>query len=275
MQVLPKILRGPFPSGGNWSEKKVIIYVPNTDNTLGINYSRQLKTILDAAEIAAYEINSDEPNAAGLLANYKRLSAKVDGAKVLICKGMAKLGFSDPEVEGIIYLQPGGGAEFAQSAGRAMRLLNKEKIAYVLAFTDVPTELIFPADKYADEKALERCTSEYRAQRQVNKGYVSVDVSATDDDEDLLRMEEQDDVLVGRALPAINSASKKRKKADNFQEEEENEEREDKLILESDELPRNSVNALSDGPGFFAQRNKAPKNTHPLESLNSVYNRTN
>jgi len=147
--------------------------VPNTNNGKGVNYSKLLKNSLDEAGIAAFEINTDELDSKKNLEQFKRFQAADCPTKILICKGMAKIGFSDPEVDAVICLRNDSEDEIAQSAGRAMRLSSRRKGAYVIGFHDVKAELVFQANPLcADEKALVSCTPAYLEQRQRNQGVI-------------------------------------------------------------------------------------------------------
>ena len=181
IQQMPDVLsRTISPSGEALVDKKGIIYVPNS--TSSMNYSRQLKMILDAANIPCFEINSNEPESQDNLEAYKDYKAHPSPTKILICKGMAKIGFSDKETSWIIYLQKGSAAEFCQSAGRAMRVLNNLKIAYVLAFNNVQSGLVFTTPEVtADRAALERASRNYFVQRQVTQGIMAIRQGHEDD----------------------------------------------------------------------------------------------
>ena len=144
------------PNDTTLLKQKGIIYVPN--NYAGKNYSLELYNILTTAGIDCFQINSSEENTRNNLEEYKRYKTCTSPTKIIICKEMAKVGFSDPGVDYIIYLQNGTDADFCQAAGRAMRInpKNPHKIAYIVAFKDVKTSLVFQNTQVtADEKALQ------------------------------------------------------------------------------------------------------------------------
>ena len=178
IKAMPAFLRETiFPTGGTLSDKKVIIYVPDTDNAKSLNYSRLLKTSLDKTGLASCEINSDEPDSKKNLAGYKRFLASECSTKILICKGMAKVGFSDPEVDSVICLRNAQKDEVAQLAGRAMRLAGRKKVAYVVGFSNTRAALVFPENpRCADEKALASCVPAYLEQRGRNRGIIELRV---------------------------------------------------------------------------------------------------
>ena len=174
MDQLPELLTNNItPNGVKLTEQKGIIYVPNSKRT--INYSRHLKSILEKAHISCFEINADEPYSQKNLHVYKAHSNYNSPTKILICKGMAKVGFSDNALSWVIYLQNGDAAAFCQSAGRAMRLLNEEKVAYLLAFEDVDSTLVFKNPNVtADKSALARATEAYQQQRERIHGMITI-----------------------------------------------------------------------------------------------------
>ncbi len=77
-----------------------------------------------------------------------------------------------------MYLQNGGAAEFCQSAGRAMRVLNDTKVAHVIAFKDVDATLVFQGKSYVDSKAWARASEAYKAHRQQTHGKIAMASSA-------------------------------------------------------------------------------------------------
>lgn len=174
IQTMPSFLnKTRAPGGGRLIDYKGIIYVPN--NKKSSNYSKELKNVLDKAGITSFEINSDEPNSRENVQAYKHYQASTHSAKILICKGMLREGFSDNETSWVIYLQRGSAANFAQAAGRAMRLSSLQKIAYVIAFNDVNAELVFKESQgTADEKALARADHAYKAWRETTNGEIAV-----------------------------------------------------------------------------------------------------
>ncbi|WP_133130509.1 ankyrin repeat domain-containing protein [Legionella yabuuchiae] len=166
IKMMPTILEQITPNGKKLKDSKGIIYIPNNDNLQNISYSSMLKQSLDTKGIKCYEINSDEPDAQANLTRFK--ASKPGSPNILICKGMAKIGYSDKAVEWVIYLQTDNPSEFTQSAGRAMRF-RENKIAYILAFKSVDSSLIFAEsqnDLKADAIALERANSAYLELRQ-------------------------------------------------------------------------------------------------------------
>jgi len=170
---MPDLIKNTLtPSGGTFADYKGIIYVPNTKH--GINYSRRLKATLEAAGIACYEINSDEPDSQENLEAYKNYHKDKNPAKIIICKGMGKVGLSDKEIHWEVYLQKGSAAEFCQSAGRVMRVLNDTKVAHVIAFKDVDAKLVFKGTDYVDEKAWARASEAYKAHRQKTHGKIAI-----------------------------------------------------------------------------------------------------
>ena len=174
--------------------QKGIIYIPSTFN--GINYSQKLRACLNDAGIACFEINADEPDSQANLQAYKSYQDHASGPKILICKGMAKIGFSDPTTSWVINLQnPIDAAGFAQSAGRAMRVLHDQKVAYVMAFADAKLELVFAQDKTADDEALARCTAQYKNCRAANQGKIAI-LSAVMNTEDSYEGSEEDDLYL-------------------------------------------------------------------------------
>ncbi len=167
------------PNGKPLIEQKGIIYVPNTSKTA--DYSKVLRGVLDTADIHSFEINSDNKDALEHLHAYKNYNDSLYPRKILICKGMAKVGFSDNgETNWIIYLQPGDATQFCQSAGRAMRLSQQDpdKVAYIMAFNDVKSTLVFQpaamADQQADEAALARCVPGYLTRRRETQGTITI-----------------------------------------------------------------------------------------------------
>lgn len=164
IELIPRWLSGAaLPNGGRLADTQGIIYVPNTAGDT--NYSRMLKAQLDAAGIRSIEINSDERDATALLMEYKSGTAK---ANILICKGMARVGFSVNTVRWIIYLQNGSQDDFYQAAGRAMRKYEEDeaKVAYLLGFRNVNAKSVFVSQiENLDEEALPRCSSSYLSVR--------------------------------------------------------------------------------------------------------------
>ncbi len=145
---MPHLLNNHLmPDGQRLVEQKGIIYVPYNDDE--IDYSSQLKMVLEEAGILCFEINADQPDYKKNLESFKKCATPT---KILICKNMAKVGFSDNEINWVIYLQNGSAEQFCQSVGRAMRRWpnHPNKIAYGIAFHNVDTRLVFEAGNTCD-----------------------------------------------------------------------------------------------------------------------------
>ena len=149
------IFEHKLPNGNLLMHYKGIIYVPNSDSHH--DYSALLKAVLDNMEIPSFEINSDKPDCKKNLFAYKNYEGCEVQTKILICKGMGKVGFSDNETYWEIYLQNGSAEQSCQAAGRTMRLFDKDpkKVGYIVAFKDVKLELVFDKSPYYDAEVLE------------------------------------------------------------------------------------------------------------------------
>ena len=145
---MPRLLNNEqLPTGQPLRMQKGIIYVPCNDKEN--DYSSELKKVLTSASIACFEINVGEPDHKKNLTAYKQCNSET---KIIICKNMAKVGFSDNEINWVIYLQNGGAEDFCQAVGRTMRLWsdNPNKIAYAIAFNNVDRSLVFSTGKMRD-----------------------------------------------------------------------------------------------------------------------------
>ncbi len=184
-----------LPNGMLLKERKGIFYVPNTAK--GYNYSAELKEKLAKENIPSFEINSDDPDSEDNLRAYKNYHRCDHPTKILICKGMGRVGFSDNETYWVIYLQKGKAKQLCQVAGRAVRLnpQDPQKVAYVLAFFDVKLKLLFDSAPHYDPAVLS-CLPHYAYQQFISDEELRFEDEQSSDselflDEALLLDEEQ------------------------------------------------------------------------------------
>ncbi len=163
------------PAGQQFKNCKGIIYVPNDNHNESYSCSNDLKKILEEEGIKCFEINTKNTDYKKQLNEYKKYKNEPSTAKILIFKGMGRVGFSDNDVEWAIDLQNGttNPQEVYQKACRTTRV-NGTKCGTYISCANSDTSLLFPDGNSYDEQVLELCTDEYKTILEKTNGEINI-----------------------------------------------------------------------------------------------------